>query len=58
MEVLFILVPISLFLAGGALTGFIWAVRKGQYDDLAAPSERLVYEDLETPIQKQGLKTK
>ena len=48
MEALYILIPISLFLAGSALASFIWAVRSDQFSDLSSPAERLVMEDLET----------
>lgn len=42
MEVLYFLIPVSFLLAGGALFGFIWAVRNGQFEDLAAPGQRLM----------------
>jgi cbb3-type cytochrome oxidase maturation protein len=47
MDALYILVPISLFLAGGALASFIWAAKHGQFSDLSSPGERIVLEDLE-----------
>ena len=47
MEALYVLIPISLFFAGAALAGFIWAVRKGQFSDLSSPAERIVLEDFE-----------
>ena len=47
MEALYILIPISLMLASGALASFIWAAKKGQFSDLSSPAERLVMEDLE-----------
>jgi cbb3-type cytochrome oxidase maturation protein len=37
----------SLFLAGSALAGFIWATRKGQFSDLSSPAERVVLEEFE-----------
>jgi cbb3-type cytochrome oxidase maturation protein len=47
MEALYILIPISLALAGGALFSFIWAAKKGQFNDLSSPAERIVLEDFE-----------
>ncbi len=47
MEALFVLIPISLCLAAGALASFIWATRKGQFSDLSSPAERVVFEDFE-----------
>lgn len=47
MEALFVLIPISLFLAGSALVCFVLAARKGQFSDLKTPAERIVFEDFE-----------
>ncbi len=47
MEALYVLIPISLMLASGALVCFIWAARKGQFSDLSSPAERLVMEEFE-----------
>ena len=43
MEVIFIVLPLALVLAGVALAAFLWAVRRGQYDDLDAPEEDSAY---------------
>jgi cbb3-type cytochrome oxidase maturation protein len=45
VEALFVLIPISLCLAAGALASFIWAARKGQFSDLLSPAQRVVFED-------------
>lgn len=45
MEVLFILVPAALCLAGLALTMFFLAVKDGQYDDLEADGMRFLQDD-------------
>lgn len=47
MEALYLLIPISLLLAGGALVSFIWAVKSGQFSDLSSPGERIVFEEFE-----------
>lgn len=47
MAAMYILIPISLFLATTALVSFIWAVKRGQFADISSPAERLVFEDLE-----------
>jgi cbb3-type cytochrome oxidase maturation protein len=52
MAALYVLIPISLALALGALAAFIWATRKGQFSDLLSPSERLVFEDIENQMQR------
>ena len=38
MEIIYILIPISIVLAGGAIWGFFWAVKSGQFDDLESPA--------------------
>ena len=42
MSVLFVLIGVSLAMASGALVAFVWSVRDGQMDDLAAPGERIL----------------
>ncbi len=48
MEVLYFLIPVSLLMAGGGLVGFVWAVRSGQFSDLASPGQKLLVDDFET----------
>lgn len=38
MNILLLLVPISIVLLGIAIGAFVWAVRKGQFDDLDTPA--------------------
>ena len=38
MEIIFLLIPLSLILAGVAVWAFFWAVRHGQFDDLESPA--------------------
>lgn len=45
MGVLYIMIGASLLLAMGFLIAFIWAVKKGQYDDDYSPSVRILFED-------------
>ena len=33
--------------AGGFLIGFLWAVKKGQYEDHYSPSVRILFDDHE-----------
>lgn len=47
MSVLYIVLPIALVLAAGGVAAFVWAVRKGQYDDLDTPSYRAIFDDEE-----------
>ncbi len=45
MSALFVLIGISLFVASGFLVAFLWAMRKGQYDDDYTPSVRILFEN-------------
>ncbi|MBW7907359.1 MAG: cbb3-type cytochrome oxidase assembly protein CcoS [Kiritimatiellae bacterium] len=45
MSVLFLLMGASFVLAVGFLLGFIWAVRRGQFEDTETPTLRLLTED-------------
>ena len=45
MSVLLLMIPIALGLAGAALAGFLWCVRRGQFDDLDLAGARLLFED-------------
>lgn len=45
MEIIFVLVPLALFLGGIFVAAFIWCARKGQYDDLETPRFRMLLDD-------------
>ncbi len=45
MNILLALIPISLALLGLAIWAFVWAVRKGQYDDLDTPALDILVDD-------------
>ncbi len=45
MSVLFVLIGISILVAGSFLAAFLWSVKSGQYDDDYTPSVRMLFED-------------
>lgn len=47
MEVIAVLLPLSLLLAGSFIAGFVWMTKKGQYDDLDTPSLRMLLDSTE-----------
>lgn len=53
MNILFILVPVSLVLAGLALFGFVWTLRHSQYDDLDGDAVRILLDDAYDDHPKQ-----
>lgn len=51
MSVLYIAIPVVLFLAILGIIGFIWSVRSGQMDDLETPGIRPLLED--DPVDRE-----
>jgi len=49
MRILLLLVPISLVLLGVAVWAFVWAVRRGQFDDMDTPALDILREDGPSP---------
>lgn len=45
MNILFLLVPLALLLAGAFVAAFFWAVGDGQFDDVATPAVRVLLDD-------------
>ena len=48
MSALFILIGISILVAGSFLTAFLWSVKNGQFDDDYTPSIRILFDH--TPV--------
>ncbi len=44
MSALFVLIIVSLIVAVGFLSAFIWSVKNGQYDDDYTPSVRILFD--------------
>jgi cbb3-type cytochrome oxidase maturation protein len=44
----FILIGISILVAGSFLIAFLWSVKTGQYDDDYTPSIRMLFDDTKT----------
>jgi cbb3-type cytochrome oxidase maturation protein len=45
MTILLLLIPLSLLLLVAAAWAFIWAVRKGQFEDLDTPALDILVDD-------------
>ena len=45
MNIFYLLIGVSLFVAMIFLGIFIWAVRNGQFDDNETPSRRILFDD-------------
>jgi cbb3-type cytochrome oxidase maturation protein len=45
MSVLYLLIPLAVLFACGAVVFFIWAVNTQQFDDLDTPPVRILFDD-------------
>ena len=45
MSVLFLILPLALLVVFIAVAAFVWAARKGQFDDLETPAMRALHDD-------------
>ncbi|HET6553919.1 MAG TPA: cbb3-type cytochrome oxidase assembly protein CcoS [Dyella sp.] len=45
MIILLMLIPLSLMLLAAAVGAFVWAVRKGQFDDMDTPAIDILHEE-------------
>ncbi len=45
MSVIFLVLPLALAIVALAVAAFVWAARRGQYDDLETPAIRAVQDD-------------
>jgi cbb3-type cytochrome oxidase maturation protein len=50
MEILYLLVPLAVILAGVIVWAFLWSIRSGQFDDLEGPAHRILMDDDEPPV--------
>tara|TARA_R110002073_G_scaffold147687_2_gene300657 strand:+ start:103111 stop:103305 length:195 start_codon:yes stop_codon:yes gene_type:complete len=54
MSVIYLMIPAALLLAALGVGAFIIAAKKGQFDDLDTPALRAVFDDDETPPERQS----
>lgn len=52
MNVLFFIIPLALLLGLVFVLGFIYSIKKGQFDDLDSPAIRMLTDD--STIQRKG----
>jgi cbb3-type cytochrome oxidase maturation protein len=51
MEVLYLLIPLAVVIAGVIVWAFLWAVKSGQFDDLEGPAHRILMDEDERESQ-------
>lgn len=55
MEIIIVLLPLALILGAVFLGFFLWAVTRGQYDDVETPKFRMLLDDTKSlEGQKKG----
>jgi cbb3-type cytochrome oxidase maturation protein len=52
MQILYLMIPVAMLLAGIAVAAFIMSVRSGQYDDLEGQGHRILMDDDDPMIPK------
>jgi cbb3-type cytochrome oxidase maturation protein len=45
MSVIFLVLPLALLIVAVAVGAFVWAAKRGQYDDLETPAIRVLHDD-------------
>jgi len=58
MNLLYLTVPMAILLGAGFTFAFIWATKKGQFDDLDTPAQKILNDDFENTTMKKGNTTK
>jgi cbb3-type cytochrome oxidase maturation protein len=47
MSIMYVILPVALIVVFIAVVAFVWAARKGQFDDLETPAMRALHDDVE-----------
>jgi cbb3-type cytochrome oxidase maturation protein len=45
MSVLYVIVPAVLVVVAAAVAAYVWAAKRGQFDDLTTPALRMLHDD-------------
>ena len=45
MSVLYVVVPLALVVVLVAVVAFVWAAKRGQFDDMETPAVRMLHDD-------------
>lgn len=53
MNILLLMIPLSLLLLAAAVWAFVWAVRRGQFEDLDTPAIDILREDPHERAQRR-----
>lgn len=53
MSVIYLVLPLALFIVLAAVIAFVWAARHGQFDDLETPALRMLHDDDDPPSRHE-----
>ncbi len=53
MSIIYIVLPLALLIVLAAVVAFVWAARRGQFDDLDTPALRMLHDDDGTPKRSE-----
>lgn len=56
MSAIYIVFPLAIVIAIGAVLAFVWAVRDGQMDDLETPASRMLHDDEPPPGEASSIR--
>ena len=45
MSVLYVVLPLALVIVAAAVGAYVWAARRGEFDDLTTPAMRVLHDD-------------
>lgn len=48
MEIIYLMIGLSLFMAIGFVIAFVWSIKTGQQEDLITPAMRILQDDEKT----------
>lgn len=49
MSIVYLVLPLALVIVLAAVLAFVWAARRGQFDDLETPALRMLHDDDKPP---------
>lgn len=58
MDIIYILIPLSIFIITVAVAVLFWAIKSGQFEDLDSPAHRILFDDDENDLPKNDLPKK
>ena len=49
MSIIYLVLPLALLMVLAAVIAFVWAARRGQFDDMETPALRMLHDDAVPP---------